>query len=183
MISHPLKRKPAATVHAFEPAVESFKLLALAAAMNHLTNIRPVHAAIGAVDGPAYLHRLGGNDGRNFVATTPQWQDAEPVTMRTLDRFCAEHSIARIDLLKLDIEGGEYDALRGAAGLLSRRAVGHLFIELIDRAGVPSGATTAEIKDLLQGWGYHLRRMTPRGLVPLASDGARGDNFVASAVP
>ena len=41
----------------------------------------------------------------------------------TLDRFCAAHAIDRIDVLKLDIQGGELAALRGAEGLLRGAAI------------------------------------------------------------
>lgn len=44
-----------------------------------------------------------------------------PVT--TLDRFCAEHSLRHIDILKLDVQGAEYATLTGARRLLDEQAI------------------------------------------------------------
>ncbi len=52
---------------------------------------------------------------------------AAPTAMRraaTLDRFCADNAITRIDLLKCDAEGAEPEVLEGASGILANtRAV------------------------------------------------------------
>ncbi len=40
------------------------------------------------------------------------------VAVQTLDRFLAEQSIARVDFIKMDVEGGELGVLRGAARML-----------------------------------------------------------------
>jgi hypothetical protein len=39
------------------------------------------------------------------------------------DEFCAEHSIDQIDFLKIDVEGAEWDVLRGFESMLSRGAI------------------------------------------------------------
>jgi FkbM family methyltransferase len=41
----------------------------------------------------------------------------------TLDSFCEQDSIGRIDYLKLDVEGSELEALIGASGLLENTVV------------------------------------------------------------
>jgi FkbM family methyltransferase len=44
----------------------------------------------------------------------------DPVPMTTLDEYVTSHKIERIDFFKLDIEGSELAALRGARGTLLR---------------------------------------------------------------
>jgi FkbM family methyltransferase len=48
---------------------------------------------------------------------------SEMVPVTTVDAYAAAHGIAEIDILKLDVEGFELHALKGASGLLSRGAV------------------------------------------------------------
>ena len=47
----------------------------------------------------------------------------------TLDEYCREKGIEKIDLWKLDMEGGEEAALRGARELLERKAIKALVVE------------------------------------------------------
>ncbi len=54
-----------------------------------------------------------------------------PVT--TLDRYAQENNLTRIRLWKLDMEGGEEAALRGAEELFQRRAIEALVMETDER--------------------------------------------------
>ncbi|MBV6404866.1 MAG: FkbM family methyltransferase [Flavobacteriales bacterium] len=58
-----------------------------------------------------------------------------PVEVTTLDAFCAGRGIAHIDFLKLDIEGSELPALRGAARMLAEGRIDRIMVEttLVDR--------------------------------------------------
>lgn len=47
----------------------------------------------------------------------------QPVAIHTLDGFCRDKGIERIDYLKIDAEGSDLDVLRGAENLLSNGAV------------------------------------------------------------
>ncbi|TAE31295.1 MAG: FkbM family methyltransferase [Cytophagales bacterium] len=54
----------------------------------------------------------------------------ETVQVDTLDRFCAEHGIEHIDLLKIDTQGFELPVLRGGENLLRQKRVGAVLLEL-----------------------------------------------------
>jgi FkbM family methyltransferase len=54
----------------------------------------------------------------------------ESVALTTLDEFTAEHGVERIDLLKMDIEGHELSALRGAERLLAEDRIGVIQFEI-----------------------------------------------------
>ncbi len=53
----------------------------------------------------------------------------ERVKLQTLDSFCLENEISRIDFLKLDIEGHEYKCLLGAKGMLENNRIKFLQFE------------------------------------------------------
>jgi FkbM family methyltransferase len=75
---------------------------------------------VNSHDGTHSLLEIGDLSQWDAPATTIDRRLIETVT---LDRFCAGHGIDRIDVLKLDIQGGELRALKGAQGLLRQRAI------------------------------------------------------------
>lgn len=47
----------------------------------------------------------------------------ETIELETLDNYCSNHGITQIDFLKIDIEGHELEALKGASQLLKQGKV------------------------------------------------------------
>ncbi|WP_299402681.1 FkbM family methyltransferase [Acaryochloris sp. IP29b_bin.148] len=47
----------------------------------------------------------------------------EKVEAVTIDQYCHEHNIDNIDLLKIDVEGAEYQVLRGAEQMLKEQRI------------------------------------------------------------
>jgi hypothetical protein len=66
----------------------------------------------------------------NFVSEDFGDTTGERVPAVCLDRFCRDHAVERVDLLKLDIQGHEYSALRGAQDLVHAGRIGTIFMEL-----------------------------------------------------
>ena len=82
----------------------------------------------------------------------PQDRITYEVAVSTVDDYCAAHRIARIDFLKLDIEDSELPALKGAAGMLARKAIDTILVETEIRPD--RKALNAEIFALLRTAGY-----------------------------
>lgn len=59
----------------------------------------------------------------NFGDEVFQVIRTETVEMRTLEWFAREHAIKHVDYLKIDVEGSEYEVLRGAGTLLDTTSV------------------------------------------------------------
>ena len=74
--------------------------------------------------------------------------------------------------MKMDIEGGEYEALVGARSLLQKRAIGCTFLELSDWAAERAGHSVTEITSLLQASGYRLCELKAGKLVPVPGERA-----------
>ena len=53
----------------------------------------------------------------------------ERVPATTLDRYCSDQGVSRIDLLKIDVEGAELQVLQGAARMLGERRIACLTFE------------------------------------------------------
>jgi FkbM family methyltransferase len=130
---------PKATMYAFEPSPEAFKLL-----KRNFDGDRQFHAhqiALCDSEGGAELNINQSSFTNSLLPTDPDvpmvWRSAvtteKTITTRTqtLDAFCNEHQIGSIDILKLDVQGAEKKVLAGAKHLLNRRAIKTVYLEMI----------------------------------------------------
>ncbi len=151
-----LAANPGATVHAFEPTPEIAARLRATARMNGLDRLVVNELAVAATEGDAALHRWRGadnsNEGMNYI-TAPQEEGGEIVHTVSLDRYCADRNIDRIDLLKIDIQGNEPAAFAGAKRLLEERRIGVVFAEL-NWDAARSGGPAAELIAMLAEGGF-----------------------------
>jgi FkbM family methyltransferase len=90
----------------------------------------------------------------------------EQIRLTTVDRFCAEHDIRRIRLLKLDCEGHELKVLSGASEMLSSGAIDTIQFEF-GGCNIDSRTYLRDFFDVLAPR-YKLYRILRKGLAPLA---------------
>lgn len=116
---------PRAEIFSFEPVGAVFARLAEKCSA---INVTAVKKAVGDRDGRAVMHltasaeanSLLGFEAGNPCAKWTQEVGAEEVEVCTLDRWCSEQGVdpRRVDLIKLDVQGAELQALYGAKRLL-----------------------------------------------------------------
>ena len=109
-------------VYVFEPLPSNVELLAKTMQINHFGQVIVVSAAVSSCSGEATL-LLGKNPSTNRLIKPEALQiDRPAIQVKTisLDDFAAEAQIQRVDLIKIDIEGHELEALRGAQRLLEQ---------------------------------------------------------------
>jgi FkbM family methyltransferase len=134
-------------VYSFEPFPRNILHLRMNLEVNGLTNFKIFEAAVGRSSGLAVF-----NPGRHHCTGSigePGEQSIE-VPIIALDTLVAEDRIAAPNLIKCDIEGGEFDALQGAQAILRE-----------SRPTVLLATHGAEVHrkccDLLSGMGYALQ--------------------------
>ncbi|MDQ4049282.1 MAG: FkbM family methyltransferase, partial [Actinomycetota bacterium] len=171
-----LERAPHARVFTFEPNTRSFEGIRA----RFGDRVSAHHFAFGAEDGsaslsaPPGLPEMGSLHVRDLREVDLVVDEIEPVRVTSIDAFCAEHRVERIDLLKLDVEGHELLALQGAAGMLGRGA--------IDAVQFEFGGTNVDarvfLRDLVGALpGYRLFRIIRDGLDPLDRYDVRAEIF------
>lgn len=157
---------PDVKIFAFEPSAAAFE--ALQARFGEHANVELQRKGVSAHSGTATLWSAvpGSVLGTMFHdETTNADVRGEPIELVSLDEFCAEKGVERIDLLKLDVEGGELEALRGATRLLSANAIDLIQFEF----GQPSLAARSFFGDLyrLLNPRFELFRVLPNALEPI----------------
>lgn len=118
------------------------------------------------------------------TAATREFASSEDVSITTLEAFCGEREIGRIDLLKMDAEGHELFILRGAGPMLEEGRLPCIFFEY-GEAHLDSGTRLKDFWDLLVPLGYDMWRIVPGGRLLRVSEyrptleGAGRANYVA----
>ena len=116
---------PKGTVHCFEPDLEIFSFLLENIKINNLTNIVCNSFALQnnhklkkiILNKRRAIHDDGRkNTGLSTIEPNPTYViGAESVSCSTVDNYVKENSIKQVDLLKIDVEGGDSKVLFGSA--------------------------------------------------------------------
>lgn len=150
---------PTGRVLAFEPSPREQQRLRVNLGLNDVHNVDVYDAALGASMGRTLLAIAGyGHEGQNTVGeavSNPNVDtvDRISVPVLTLDDVVREARLERVDLIKLDIEGSEVAALRGADATL-RRFTPLLQLEMEESALEKQGSSRRELLQLLASHGY-----------------------------
>jgi FkbM family methyltransferase len=141
---------PEGVVHAVEAAPATAELLRRNVAVNPRYTIHVHELALADVKGELEFTAFEAGSGISSLASTRSGAVVR-VRATTLDALTA--SLPRVDLVKLDLEGAELRALRGARRLLTERRPA-LMIELEPNHLKRQGGSIGEIESLLRGAGY-----------------------------
>jgi FkbM family methyltransferase len=141
---------PNGQVHAFEPTRWAYErsLRNLALNKHSAATIVVNHAGLLAQERTGFEAIES-----RFSARILAKQTREQLRFLTLDRYCSERGIARIDFMKVDVDGYDYQVMCGAREIL-RNSHATLLCELHDRALSEHGNTLAEYIALLADLGY-----------------------------
>jgi FkbM family methyltransferase len=156
------RRFPGATIHSFEPLPSSFVKASQALDATPAVELRQV--AVSSEAGTADLHVTADGDSSSLRAPTAEQTrqfpgtlevKAETVEVRTLDELLP--SIESPALLKLDLQGGELDALKGATELLGQ--IDEVFAECSFVELYEGQPLAGDVIQYLGGHGYDLKGM------------------------
>jgi FkbM family methyltransferase len=102
-------------VFAFEPLPRNVDYLRKHVEINHLTNVDIFEAAVSDYEGEAFFD-LGASTAMGHLAERGEIR----VKMVALDDLLEGNKIQPPDFIKIDVEGAEYEVLKGARVLLNK---------------------------------------------------------------
>lgn len=154
---------PTGSVHAFEPGPTQLKYLKYNIDLNKRENVVVNSVALGSQEGTiAFTMGPAANLGGSHISLEGEESISVPVT--TLDKYCTEHNVNRIDVLKVDVEGAEKSVFEGGRQLFIESPPSAVFYECIDSLCQRFGYPAMAIHDFLRSMGYRIMRSTPSGL-------------------
>jgi FkbM family methyltransferase len=103
-------------IYSFEPNVLMYECAKQVIELNELTNVQLFNMAIGANNGHCKLNHID-SKGRE-MGPRSEITNGYDTVMVTLDTIIPDD--VRIDLIHLDLEGSEFDALEGAKNIIER---------------------------------------------------------------
>jgi FkbM family methyltransferase len=149
---------PAGYVHAFEPNPRVRERLRQNVALNNLRNVVVSASALGAAPGETTLYApRHANQGQGSLSPRDGLDEEVRCTIDTIDHYVRDHSLPRLDLIKIDIEGAELLALQGAAETL-RKHRPCIYLEVSPDYLARFGHSARELGEFLRGIGYELWR-------------------------
>ncbi len=156
-------------LYCFEPSEKTFKQLQLS-----INDSRVSHHKIGIGDKreDRFLYSHAEHSGissvfnRELRHNNLTYSSNESIEMETIDNFCEQNNIARIDFLKLDVEGNELFAFKGAEKMLKSKKIRFIQFEF--------GGTNIDSRTFFRDFWYLLNdnykiyRIVTNGLQPIS---------------
>jgi FkbM family methyltransferase len=154
------------TIYSFEPFADSYSKLKTRFRDNN--KVRIFQMAISDRDGVMDFYSNADSATNSLLPVTSEaekWSDLPDdillkdivkVKVASIDKFCAKEGIDRIMILKMDMQGGELQALEGAEKMLTNRAICLIYSELLFVPLYVGQAEYHQVCGLLSKFGYRL---------------------------
>jgi len=140
-------------VYSYEPYPESFDLLKQNVALNRLKNVQLFNMAVSDTTGKKILYVSLSNTGAHSLFPDPGKRKVE-VKTTTLDKVISENKLGEIDLLKIDVEGSEYEIILKAPDKTLKR-IRRIIMEYHDH--IVSGMKHTMIMERLKRVGFEVK--------------------------
>lgn len=121
LVALPMSQAVSGTVYAFEPAAKNLMHLKNHIKYNKISNIHVIDSLVGAenkIDVPFYEQDEATGMNARVVKKNRERYHRTHRKQTTIDDFCSKSQLVP-QIIKIDVEGAEYDVIRGAQSTLS----------------------------------------------------------------
>lgn len=159
-----LKINPKLSVFAFEPDPA---MCAEFQANSFPKNVVCENQGLGSKKEKLLLYVNKESSGMNSFVKRALFKDDElapkEVPVTTVDAYCAEKHIEKIDFMKVDVEGFELDVLRGTGGMIREKKISVIQFEY-GGTYLDSNISLKDAFDFFKTAGYSFYKLMPRGI-------------------
>ena len=149
-----LPAKPKCNYHLFEANPKMIELLSHSIKYHTANSIKLSHACVTEEEGITEFCLSNKQSGQSHVATIEEY--GVKIPNLSLDNYCIENNISKIDFAKIDLEGHEVPALKGWNKCLSKRIVKTVYLEIIPENQSRYGLNTIDPLLYMESHGYEL---------------------------
>jgi FkbM family methyltransferase len=160
------KLAPAGKVYAFEPSNTFIQLQKNLSLNPRLTRIDTFNIALGNENGFGEIDQTYGetsNDGMKRMVTPPLLTSMANIPMTTLDAWSSKHALHKLDWIKIDTEGMEYQIILGGKQVISRFKP-KILLEVNEALLNFYGNSVKQLNELLSSLGYCHFYVSSRGI-------------------
>lgn len=119
-------------VFAFEPVPYLFEKINKTVSLNDIGNVVVENIAIGKDEDSSSFYISKDHNGCHSFYKRDGELDKVTVKSKGLEKYCRENNITKIDFLKLDCEGAEYDILNNDSFEFIKNSIGKIAMEYHD---------------------------------------------------
>ncbi|WP_027388961.1 FkbM family methyltransferase [Chrysiogenes arsenatis] len=117
MIEHLYQRSPLQALYGFEPLIEVYQTSRFRTVLEHMLPLTVCEKALWSSEEILHFKESGTS---SRVVSSGITGNVREVSATSLDTYIVQQRIAKVDFLKLDIEGAELMALQGAANMIQQ---------------------------------------------------------------
>lgn len=168
-ILHYRNALPECRIHSFEPNPDAFA--ELESQWGDCGEVSLVRLALAEKAGVMDFYATRRSEMSSLLVPEPWLNILSPdrkydftalqVQCGTLDAYCKEMNIDHVDILKIDVQGGELRVLEGGGGLLAAGRVGLIYLEVNLAATYVDQMSLAKLLEYLEPLGYQLWDVLP----------------------
>ncbi len=153
-------------VYAFEPSEENYEKLKRNT--SHLENVTITKAAVGNTNNKLKLYLSDDLNVDHRTYPTEDWRRTVEVDCIRLDDFFQKNR--KIDFIKLDVQGFEYQAILGMQEIIEENPGVRILFEFWPFGLNQARSDPRKLIEVLKGWGFRLHLLSKEGLIDYPAD-------------
>lgn len=134
-------------VYSFEIEKKNRDILKKNIVLNNLKNVVVFDKGVSSKKGKADLYLDPHGSGSHSLIKTPEHKKIK-VDVDTIDNMLKKHNVDKVSLIKIDVEGAELEALKGAKNILKKSHADIIFESITEKE-------LSQTMRLLRGYGYN----------------------------
>lgn len=152
-------------VFAFEPEPNTFQLLNKNYKLNEIINLTSMNMALSDSNGKATIFSSKTDDvAIHSLRKAPGlYEKGAPTDIYTGDYLVDSMKVLPPNVVKIDVEGADYQVLKGMRKVLSNPKCRFLIIEAHPKILPEFGKTLADVKETILDFGFYISEEISRG--------------------